>query len=81
MSFVANIAVMNPFGIVPLELLKHMRVWNFHCHVAFNWEKERTFGPLLRGCVELLLDFVVCRFLVSTNLVKEDLPFSLQKAL
>lgn len=44
-------------------------------------KKKEPLGPLLRGCVELLLDFVVCRFLVSTNLVKEDLPFSLQKAL
>lgn len=55
-----------------LELLKtyacdleNVHVWEFHCHVAFNCGKERKkvpFEPLLHGCVEFLLDFVVCRF-------------------
>lgn len=76
----ANIVIMSPFGIVPLELLKHACL-EFPVMLHSTGKKKEPFGPLLRGCVELLLDFVVCRFLVSTNLVKEDLPFSLQKAL
>lgn len=66
---------------VSLELLRTMHVFlkTYACFgistvmLSSTVEKEEPFGSLLRGCVELLLDFVVCRFLLSTHQVNERL--------